>query len=216
MTLSRFWCLLAAGSVLLAGSGTATAQTAAYPTKPIRFLVGVAPGGGTDFVARLIGFKLTERFGQPVITDNRTGATGTIALEMVAKAPPDGYTFAVFNIGHLTAALLARIQRIDPARDFAPVGQIATGTLMLGLHAGVPAKTLDQFIAYARSKPGPAQLRIGRPGQHPATRDGIAQARDAYRPRARAVQGHRADRGRSRRGARYRRRFPICSACTRT
>jgi len=67
-----------------------------------------------------IAGKLAERFGQPVITDNRTGATGTIALEMVAKAPPDGYTFAVFNIGHLTSALLAKTRRIDPARDFAP------------------------------------------------------------------------------------------------
>jgi tripartite-type tricarboxylate transporter receptor subunit TctC len=152
-------CALAAAVALIFSHGAALAQAAGYPSKPIRFLVGVAPGGGTDFVARLIGVKLTERFGQPVITDNRTGATGTIALEMVAKAAPDGYTFAVFNIGHLTAALLARVKRIDPARDFAPVGQIATGTLMLGLNAGVPARTLDQFIAYARSRPG--QLNYG-------------------------------------------------------
>ena len=163
MTFLRLCCVLAAGAVLFAGGGTAAAQTAGYPAKPIRFLVGVAPGGGTDFVARLIGLKLTERFGQPVITDNRTGATGTIALEMVAKAAPDGYTFAVFNIGHLTAALLARTRRIDPARDFAPVGQIATGTLMLGLNAGVPAKTLDQFISYARTRPG--KLNYGSGGQ---------------------------------------------------
>ena len=155
-------CWFVAGA-LLAGAGAASAQPAGYPSKPIRFLVGVAPGGGTDFIARLIGAKLTERFGQPVITDNRTGATGTIALEMVAKAPTDGYTFAVFNIGHLTSALLARVPRIDPARDFAPVSQIATGTLMLGLNAGIPVKSLDQFIAYARARPG--QLNYGSGGQ---------------------------------------------------
>ena len=73
-------------------------QTNSYPTKPIRFLVGVAPGGGTDFVARLIAGKLSEKLHQPVIIDNRTGATGTIALEIAAKALPDGYTFVVFNI----------------------------------------------------------------------------------------------------------------------
>jgi len=163
MKLSPFGRALVAAASLLAVYGTATAQTGAYPVKPIRFLVGVAPGGGTDFVARLVGAKLAERFGQPVITDNRTGATGTIALEMVAKAPPDGYTFAVFNIGHLTSALLAKTSRINATKDFAPVSQIATGTLMLGLNAGVPAKTLDQFIAYARSRPG--QLNYGSGGQ---------------------------------------------------
>ena len=143
-----------AGAVLITGHSEATAQTAAYPAKPIRFLVGVAPGGGTDFAARLIGARLSEKFGQPVITDNRTGATGNIALELTAKAAPDGYTFVVFNVGHLTSALLSRTARIDATRDFAPVSQIATGTLMLVMHAAVPARTLKEFTAYARSKPG--------------------------------------------------------------
>jgi len=153
-------CWLLALALLCATPGAA--QTPEYPSKPIRFLVGVAPGGGTDFVARLIAVKLTEKFGQPVITDNRIGATGTIALEMTVKAPPDGYTFVVFNIGHLMSALLARTKRIDAVKDFAPVSQIATGTLMLGLNAGVPVKTLSDFIGYARSKPG--QLAYGSGG----------------------------------------------------
>ena len=147
---------------LLCAHEPGAAQTPEYPSKPIRFLVGVAPGGGTDFVARLIAVKLSEKFGQPVITDNRIGATGTIALEMTVKAPPDGYTFVVFNIGHLMSALLARTKRIDAVKDFAPVSQIATGTLMLGLNAGVPVKTLSDFIGYARSKPG--QLAYGSGG----------------------------------------------------
>jgi tripartite-type tricarboxylate transporter receptor subunit TctC len=136
-----------------AAAGAASA-VAAYPTKPIRFLVGVAPGGGTDFAARLIGARLAERFGQPVITDNRTGATGNIALEMAARAPADGYTYAVFNVGHLTSAVLSRSARIDAAKDFSSVSQIASGTLMLAMNAGLPAKSLKEFIAHARSNPG--------------------------------------------------------------
>jgi tripartite-type tricarboxylate transporter receptor subunit TctC len=151
----------AAGAALTFSHGVAAAQTAGYPAKPIRFLVGVAPGGGTDFVARLVGARLSEKFGQPVITDNRTGATGNIALELTAKAAPDGYTFAVFNIGHLTSILLSRTARIDAAKDFAPVSQIATGTLMLVLHAGVPARTLKEFIAHARAKPGQVNYGSG-------------------------------------------------------
>lgn len=138
----------------VASTGAAADLARDYPVKAIRFLVGVAPGGGTDFAARLIGSKLSERFGQPVITDNRTGATGNIALELAARAPADGYTFAVFNIGHLTSALLSRSARIDAAKDFAAVSQIASGTLMLAMHAGVPAKTLKEFIAHARAHPG--------------------------------------------------------------
>jgi len=157
----HFWLRFFAGIVLILSHGLAMAQTGGYPTKPIRFLVGVAPGGGTDFVSRLVGARLSEKFGHPVITDNRTGATGNIALELTAKASPDGYTFAVFNIGHLTSILLSRTARIDAAKDFAPVGQIATGTLMLVLHAGVPARTLKEFVAHARAKPGQTNYGSG-------------------------------------------------------
>ncbi len=137
------------------------AQILDYPVKPIRLLVGVAPGGGTDFAARLIGTKLSEKFGQPVITDNRTGATGNIAMELTAKAAPDGYTFVVFNVGHLTSVLLSRSSRIDAARDFAPVSQIATGTLLLVSHAGLPVKNLKEFVAYARARPGQVNFGSG-------------------------------------------------------
>ena len=158
-----------AAMAALAGASAASAQSATspnnypsnYPSKPIRFLVGVAPGGGTDFAARLISTRLSEKFGQPVITDNRTGATGNIAMELTAKAAPDGYTCVVFNVGNLTSALLSRNSRIDATRDFAPVSQIATGTLMLVLHAGVPAKNLKEFIAYARARPGQVNFGSG-------------------------------------------------------
>ena len=140
------------GVLLVLACSNAMAQQ--YPDRPIRFLVGVAPGGGTDFVARLIGQKLSEKWGQPVVTDNRTGATGLIALEMTAKAAPDGYTCIVFNIGHLMSAALSRSAGFDTARDFAPVTLIATGTLLFAVHASVPGGNLADFISHAKAQPG--------------------------------------------------------------
>jgi hypothetical protein len=100
-----------------------------YPTRPIRLLVGVAPGGGTDFMARLVAQKLNEAWGQPVVVDNRIGATGLIAMEMTAKASPDGYTYIVFNVGHMMSAHLARRVAFDPVKDFASVSLMARAFL---------------------------------------------------------------------------------------
>ncbi len=166
-TVDRFGGRLAAAVGTLAlSAGVAVAQPAAapatqFPNKPIRFLVGVAPGGGTDFVARLLGQKLTEKWGQPVVTENRTGATGLIAMELAAKAAPDGYTYIVFNIAHLMAAALARKATVDTAKDFTPVAMIAIGTLMLAVHPSAPAKNLADFIAYAKSRPGKLNYASG-------------------------------------------------------
>ena len=142
-------------------AGTAGAQQ--YPDRPIRFLVGVAPGGGTDFISRVIGQKLTEKWGQPVVTDNRTGATGLIAFATTASAAPDGYTAIIFNIGHLMSAALAKNPGFDPVRDFAPVSLIATGSLMLGVHASVPASNVKEFVAYARANAGKLNYASGGP-----------------------------------------------------
>jgi tripartite-type tricarboxylate transporter receptor subunit TctC len=139
------------------------ASAAGYPTKPIRLLVGVAPGGGTDFAARLIGQKLNEAWGQPVVIDNRTGATGLIAMELVAKSPPDGYTYIVFNIAHLMSASLSRRAGFDTEKAFAPVSLIAIGTLMLAVHPSVPGGTLSEFIAHAKSHPGKLAYASGGP-----------------------------------------------------
>ena len=140
-------------------AGAASAQQ--YPDRPIRFLVGVAPGGGTDFVSRVIGQKLTEKWGQPVVTDNRTGATGLIAFATTAAAAPDGYTCIIFNIGHLMAAALAKNPGFDSVRDFAPVSLIATGTLMLAVHSSVPASNVKEFVAYARAQSGKLNYASG-------------------------------------------------------
>lgn len=141
----------------LASSGLA----ADYPAKPIRFLVGVAPGGGTDFMARLVAQKLNDAWGQPIVVDNRIGATGLIAMEMLAKAAPDGYTLIVFNVGHMMSAHLARKVTFNPVKDFAPVSLMANGTSMLGIHPSIPAKTVREFIAYAKSRPGKLNYASG-------------------------------------------------------
>jgi tripartite-type tricarboxylate transporter receptor subunit TctC len=155
---SRYVCLLTAA---LCFPAAATAQQ--YPDRPIRFLVGVAPGGGTDFISRVIGQKLTEKWGQPVVTDNRTGATGLIAFATTASSAPDGHTAIIFNIGHLMSAALAKNPGFDPVRDFAPVSLIATGSLMLGVHASVPASNVKEFVAYARANAGKLNYASGGP-----------------------------------------------------
>lgn len=152
--------------------GLATAGLAAdYPAKPIRFLVGAAPGGGTDFMARLAAQKLNDVWGQPVIVDNRVGATGLIAMEMLAKATPDGYTLIVFNVGHMMSAYLARKVAFDPVKDFAPVSLMADGTTLLGIHPSIPARSVREFVAYAKSRPGKLNYGSGGIGgiQHLST-----------------------------------------------
>jgi tripartite-type tricarboxylate transporter receptor subunit TctC len=155
-------CLLTSAFCLGCAAATAAAAQQ-YPDRPIRFLVGVAPGGGTDFISRVIGQKLTEKWGQPVVTDNRTGATGLIAFATTASAAPDGYTAIIFNIGHLMSAALAKNPGFDPVRDFAPVSLIATGSLMLGVHASVPASNVKEFVAYARANAGKLNYASGGP-----------------------------------------------------
>ena len=147
------------------------ALAAEYPTKPIRFLVGVAPGGGTDFMARLVAQKLNDAWGQPVVVDNRIGATGLIAMEMLAKAAPDGYTVIVFNVGHMMSAHLARKVSFDPVKDFAPVSLMANGTSMLGLHPSIPARSVQELVAHAKAHPGKLSYASGGIGgiQHLAT-----------------------------------------------
>jgi tripartite-type tricarboxylate transporter receptor subunit TctC len=159
---------LCAGMILILAPVSAAQD---YPNRPIRFLVGVAPGGGTDFMARLVGQKLNEAWGQPVVVDNRTGATGLIAMEMAARATPDGYTLIVFNVGHMMSAHLARKVAFDPVKDFAAVSLLANGTSMLGIHPSLPAKTLRDFVAYAKIRPGKINYASGGHGgiQHLAT-----------------------------------------------
>jgi tripartite-type tricarboxylate transporter receptor subunit TctC len=145
----------AAAFVLLVFSGAVQPQDAAYPTKPIRFIVANSAGGGLDVVARLVSPALTASLGQQMIIDNRAGATGSVAAELTAKSPPDGYTMMMGSIGNL--AVNPHIYKglgYDPRKDFAPVTFAVSGSNVLVVHSSLPVKNLQEFVAYARSQPG--------------------------------------------------------------
>ena len=129
----------------------AHAQT--YPTKPVRILVGFAPGGGTDIVARVIAQRLTEVWGQPVLVENRAGATGTIAADLLAKSPADGYTLIM---GHANShAIGPNLMKLpyDPMKDFAPVSYVGYVPNVLAVHPSIPAKNVKELVALLKANP---------------------------------------------------------------
>ncbi len=145
--------LLTFGAVL-SGSSLA-APASGYPNKPIRLISPFAPGGGTDIMARTIGQKLTESLGQSVVVDNRPGAGGTTGADIVSKSPPDGYTLLVGGPSPLTVAPhLYKKLPYDPLKDLAPVTLMATVPSILAVHPSLPAHSVTELIALARSKPG--------------------------------------------------------------
>ncbi|MFM9884958.1 MAG: Bug family tripartite tricarboxylate transporter substrate binding protein [Burkholderiales bacterium] len=144
-------CLYLALIALVAQAGAALAQP--YPSKPIRIIIGFAPGGGADINARLLAPKLTEMLGQPVVIENRQGAGANIAHELVAKAAPDGYTLLLTTPSVTTGMALYRKLPFDTLRDLTAVSMFSTGPLVLVIHDAVPAKTLQELIDLARRKP---------------------------------------------------------------
>jgi tripartite-type tricarboxylate transporter receptor subunit TctC len=143
---------LAAGAVTLqAVSRIARAQT--YPTRPVRLIVGFTPGGPTDIFARLIGQWLSARFGQPFIIENRPGAGSTIGIEAVVNAPPDGYTLAVVSTSAAVSASFYQHLNFNLIRDIVPVSGITRVPLVMVVNPSVPAKTVPEFIAYAKANP---------------------------------------------------------------
>src|SRR6266478_3545467 len=150
MTFSLF-ARAAIAAALLAAAAQAAAQD--YPAKPVRMIVGFAAGGGTDTTARPIAHKLSELFGQQVIVDNRPGAAGNIATDLVAKANPDGYTILMGTIAALAInpSLYDNLP-FDPERDLAPVTQAVDATNVLSLHPSVPVNSVKELIALAKSK----------------------------------------------------------------
>ena len=145
-------CVLAAGAAL--------AQP--YPAKPVRFIVGPGPGSGTDVVARAIALRLTERLGQSVIVENRTGAGGTIAVATVAKSPPDGYTILFVSGSLVVHPAIYRKLPYDVVRDLAPITLIGVVPQVLVVHPSLPARSVREFVALARSRPG--QINYGSGG----------------------------------------------------
>lgn len=143
-------------TVLLAalpGQLPAQSAKAAYPNKPIRLIVPLAPGGGTDIVARALALKLTDNLGQNVVVDNRPGAGGSIGAELAAQAVPDGYTLIMTSASAVIRPLMYRA-RFDLVRDFAPVSQITTQPYVIVVNPSLPVKSVGELIAYAKSNPG--------------------------------------------------------------
>lgn len=146
-------------ALTLATSGSAIA----YPTKPIRFVVPYAPGGNTDILARLLGQKLSETWGQQVIIDNRPGAAGTVGAELVARAPADGYSLIMGSFGNIIVAnSLYKNLRYEPLKDFAPVALVSMPPGVLVENSQVPAQNVRDLIGYAKANPG--RLNYGSPG----------------------------------------------------
>ena len=148
----RFLHRAAGTAALLAGPRFAWTQT--YPSRPVRIIVGFAAGGPNDILARLIGQWLSERLGQPFVIENRPGAGSNIATEAVVRAPPDGYTLLLVGSPNAIDATLYDKPGFDFLRDIAPVASLIRGALVMVVHPSVPAKTLPEFIAYARTNPG--------------------------------------------------------------
>jgi len=145
-----------------AAAPAALAQGAAWPTRQLRFVAPFPPGGPVDVLARIVGQKITEKSGQPVLIENKAGAAGNIGIEQVAKAPADGTTFLHVPAGNITINATLMKLSYDWEKDFTPVTMIATAPNLLVVNPSVPAQTLKELIAYARANPG--KLSFGSPG----------------------------------------------------
>jgi tripartite-type tricarboxylate transporter receptor subunit TctC len=161
----RFLHLAAGAAALPMVSRIAPAQ--AYPSRPVRLIVPFAPAGATDITARLIGQWLSERLGQPFVIENRPGAGSNIGTEVVAHAPPDGYTLLVFNAAPLINASLYDKLNYNFVRDIAPVASVNRMPLVLAVNPSFPAKTFPEFVAYAKANPGSINMASAGNGTPP-------------------------------------------------
>ena len=142
-----------AAAFLVLATGSAVAQS--WPAKPIRIVVPFPAGGSTDIVGRLLADKLSQSLGQAVVVDNRAGAGGTSGSDVAAKSAPDGYTFLLGTSStHAIAPALYPKLAYDPVKDFAPVSRVGTATILMVVHPAVPAKSVAEFVALAKAKPG--------------------------------------------------------------
>src|SRR5438105_14481065 len=142
------------------------AAAQSWPQKPVKVIVPFPPGGVTDSLARITAEWLTQRLGQPVVPDNRPGASGAIAADLVARADPDGYT--LLSAASPQLAVVPHVQKVsyDPIKDFAPISIVGTNAFALGCNSEkTPAKSLAEFVDYARARPG--QLNYASPGSGP-------------------------------------------------
>ena len=160
-----------AAAVLLAATLPALAAAQAFPSKPLKIIVPYSPGGTTDLLARLVGQKLSERFGQPVIVDNKPGANGMIGSDFVAKSPPDGYTLGIASPGsHAANAALYKTMTYDIVKDFTPVTLAVSAPMLLVVHPSLNVNSVKELVAAAKAKPGEISYASGGSGssQHMA------------------------------------------------
>jgi tripartite-type tricarboxylate transporter receptor subunit TctC len=143
-----------AALVVVAAPYASPALAQSYPAKPIRMVIPFSPGGATDLLGRLVGQKLSDRVGQPVIAENRTGGGGNIGAEYVVKAAPDGYTVMIAGIPHSINMSLYRKLNYDLASDLTPISNLATFPSMIAVHPSMPVQSMKDLIAVARSRPG--------------------------------------------------------------
>ena len=158
----KFLRMAASGAVLPLLSGASLAQT--YPTRPVRLVVGFPAGQTADIVARIMGQWLSERLGQPVVIDNRPGASSNTATELVVRSPPDGYTLLSVNSSNLINATLYEKLPYDFLRDIVPVAGFIRVPLVMEVNPVFPAKTVPEFIAYAKANPGKVNMATGGTG----------------------------------------------------
>jgi tripartite-type tricarboxylate transporter receptor subunit TctC len=151
---------LAVVGLLLSNAGLA-ATSQPYPSRPVRLLVGYAPGG-SDIPGRMLAQRLAEKLGQPFVIDNRPGASSVLATDLLTKAPPDGYTLIFSTAAHAVTAVYYQKLPYDPIRDVTPVSRVGSVPFVLVTHPSFPATTLKEFVAVARQKPG--QLNHGSAG----------------------------------------------------
>src|SRR5712671_56510 len=159
----RLFLRLAAGAAALPASSRII-RAQAYPSRPVRLIVGLAAGGGQDIVARLMGQWLSDRLGRQFIIENRPGASGNLALEAVANAAPDGYTLALLGVNNAINASLYNKPGFEFLRDIAPVAGIMRVPLVMVVHPSFPATTVPEFIAYAKANPGKINMGSTAPG----------------------------------------------------
>jgi tripartite-type tricarboxylate transporter receptor subunit TctC len=153
---------LAAGAAALPAVVSRIARAQAYPTRPVRIVVGLAPGGTNDILARLIGQWLSERLGQQFVIENRPGAASNIATEAVVRAPPDGYTLLLCSVNNAINATLYERLNFNFIRDIAPVAGIIRSPNVMVVNPSVPAKSVPEFMAYAKANP--RKLNMASPG----------------------------------------------------
>jgi len=155
------WCVKALMLMGLVCIGASSSWAQRYPAKVVRLLVPFSPGSGSDTLGRIIAGGLSDVFGQQVIVDNRAGAAGNIGAEIAAKAPPDGYTLLLANLGHAASVSLYRNLPYDVVRDFAPVTQLASAPAIVVAHPSLPVRSLDELVKLSKARPGAINYASG-------------------------------------------------------